>query len=587
MSSGGTVYLTQKLSRGSSSLEFNTLSFSSSGSKSTNHKNAVSFLSSIPANGAPLVWTKVIESNAANERRVKFEYELNVTSYITLSTHLYTSLPSGAIPGDSYNKTGGCSIYDPIKRTRCWYDSVENPTSGSGTWTGTNISSRSAYDTAIVTRYSDYYPLEAGTHYIHCEVETLCGSSRIDTMKIVAYTLTLDYQGKKPAGSTLPDSLVKRYGDRLTGLPSSVTYDGWIFGGWYTDTSYTTRYQSSDDYDWTSDKTLYAKWTPDTRTVTLQKDNGVSSVSGAGEYQYNTNAEIGATLKTGYNFVRWETSTSGFSNNTSNPYTFSVTDNVTYKAVSEAKKYTLKFDYNKPSNATNTMTGNSVTSKTVTYDSTIGDLPNPSLKGWTFNGWVLKGSTITKDTIWKYDEDNLTAVASWTPKKYTLKFDYNKPSNASSTMIGNSITSKEVTFDSAIGNLPNPSMTGWIFNGWVLKGATITKDTIWTYDEDSLVAVASWTAKTYTLNFDYNKPSNATSTMTGNSTTSKTVTYDSAIGNIPNPGMVGWKFDGWLLKNLVITKDTIWRYDEDNLTTKASWTPNEYGILYKKGVSGQ
>lgn len=155
-------------------------------------------------------------------------------------------------------------------------------------------------------------------------------------------------------------------------------------------------------------------------TVTLDKDSGIESVSGAGEYDANTNAEISAVAKTGYKFVKWDTSTVGFSDSTLNPYTFSVTNDVTYKALSEAKTYTLNFDYNKPSNASGNITGNSITSKTVTYDSKIGTLPNPGLTGWTFKGWTLKNVGIDKDTIWKYDENNLTSVAIWTPNNYNI-----------------------------------------------------------------------------------------------------------------------------------------------------------------------
>lgn len=157
-------------------------------------------------------------------------------------------------------------------------------------------------------------------------------------------------------------------------------------------------------------------------TVTLEKDSGVASVSGAGVYDADTNAEISATFNTGYEFDKWETSTTGFSNSTSNPYTFSVSADVTYKAISKAKKYTLKFDYNKPSVTSSVMSGNGTSSKTVTYDSNIGTLPSPALTGYIFNGWTLKGSGMTSDAIWKHDEDNLTAYAQWTPIKYRVGY---------------------------------------------------------------------------------------------------------------------------------------------------------------------
>ena len=110
---------------------------------------------------------------------------------------------------------------------------------------------------------------------------------------------------------------------------------------------------------------------------------------------------------------------------------------------------------------------------------------------------------------------------------------------------------------------------------WSIKAQSdnIAKPTrMWQADK-SITLYACWAANTWTVTFDYNKPSNAYYDVTNNNTKSKTVTYDSAYGSLPSPALNGWKFVGWFTEQTngtLITKDTIVRTN-NNHTLYAHW----------------
>lgn len=83
----------------------------------------------------------------------------------------------------------------------------------------------------------------------------------------------------------------------------------------------------------------------------------------------------------------------------------------------------------------------------------------------------------------------------------------------------------------------------------------------------------------YKLALDYNKPNNASAELKGNSTQSLQTTYNSAIGSMPIPSLIGWKFMGWYIDNVEITDSTIWKYNESKKAI-AKWEPVEYTVNF-------
>jgi len=106
--------------------------------------------------------------------------------------------------------------------------------------------------------------------------------------------------------------------------------------------------------------------------------------------------------------------------------------------------------------------------------------------GYTFTGW----NTSQDGTGTAYaDRQNITIFgnmklyAQWQANIYTLTFN-----PAGGTV---NPTSKEVVYDSPVGEIPTPVREGYTFNSWRISGAHITEDRIWTWTQN-MTATARW-----------------------------------------------------------------------------------------------
>ena len=184
------------------------------------------------------------------------------------------------------------------------------------------------------------------------------------------------------------------------------------------------------------------------------------------------------------------------------------------------------------------------TTKDVTYDAPIGELPAISAPEGKTGIWKIGEDEITADTVWKYTEDK-TATVTYVNVRYT-------------------VTAGEKTFDIAVGEtvgdkLPAvPERKG--YDGvWTLDNEVITSETVWK-KIGNVELTAEYTAKKYVLTIGE---------------TTLPVTYDKAVGELPEiPAQTG-KTGVWKIGDDVITADTVWNYTE-NKTATASYTPNTY-----------
>lgn len=86
----------------------------------------------------------------------------------------------------------------------------------------------------------------------------------------------------------------------------------------------------------------------------------------------------------------------------------------------------------------------------------------------------------------------------------------------------------------------------------------------------------------FSLNFNYNKPSNASHDITGNEIASKKVTYKEKYGDLPNPKLEGWKFKGWYTSatgGTQVSKETIYEATVDS-TVYAHWEQIKYTVRF-------
>ena len=194
--------------------------------------------------------------------------------------------------------------------------------------------------------------------------------------------------------------------------PSAPGKTGYAFDGWYEDED------CHDEFNFgtaiTGDITLYAKWTVNTYTVTVDNDNGTPPTK---TYPaYNTKVEVDIPEKAGYAFIGWIVDPSSVIPvlNTDGKYEFTMpARDVTLTANWSTNAYTVTFDGN----------GHDldVVKVSVAYNTPVEKPATPTTLGYTFGGWYTD-----KDCTTAFDFDtpitaDITLYAKWTKNAEPVK----------------------------------------------------------------------------------------------------------------------------------------------------------------------
>lgn len=338
-----------------------------------------------------------------------------------------------------------------------------------------------------------------------------------------------------------------------------------------------------------SNITVYAHWKANNYTLTLDANGGYLDGGALEDGKANTVATLSPTYdkttfndvaylnpqRTGYTFEGWYTA----KNNGTQIYDktgkctndgkywkdgkWHLTENATVYAHWEPKKYVISYKGNKPTQATHNVTGSTASTNHV-YDS-YGNLAENGFKlpGWKFVNWNTKADGSGKSykagerVINVTDGTDGVLYAQWTPDTYTIKFNKNKPSNATHEVTG-TMADQVVKYDTKTKlNKSEYKLHGWVFNGWNTKAdgtGTHYSDQGEIYnlnnfnDSNSVTLYAQWEATTYTITFNSNKPSKAVTQMTGTMEV-QTFTYDKWENLHENKyKLEGWTFNKWNLK---------------------------------------
>lgn len=215
------------------------------------------------------------------------------------------------------------------------------------------------------------------------------------------------------------------YADHVEILENKFLYDGdgWYeFGGWALAPDGDVKYNPGDYTDIYENIDLYAVWKPMTAQIRYNANGGTGNtytqtVTWNGSF---TTAADNTFTKEGYALIGWDISpaaeTPGYRCSVTMPVTdevFNPYDGFDLYAVWEKSEFKLTFDYNRPQEAENEITGNEISVKNVRFNNPVGELPVPALKGYAFTGWQDEnGKIYTEDTI--YDTEGDTVLyAQW------------------------------------------------------------------------------------------------------------------------------------------------------------------------------
>ena len=204
------------------------------------------------------------------------------------------------------------------------------------------------------------------------------------------------------------------------------------------------------------------------------------------------------------------------------------------------------------------------------FSNEVFDVPTlPKKNGYTFTGYYTAASGGTQripssgsilETSKLKVSSNVTWYAQWQIATYTLTFN---PGDGGTV----SPTSKSVTYNTAVGDLPTPTRQGFRFAGWFTSatgGKQVTNKTVFTWTANTTI-YAHWDGP-HTLTFDPN--GGEVSPMT------KSVFTGDAIGDIPTPTREHYHFDGWYTAGTggtLVTSSTTYSWTSD-AAIFAHWT---------------
>lgn len=317
-------------------------------------------------------------------------------------------------------------------------------------------------------------------------------------------------------------------------------------------------------------------------TVVITQDAVVAQTVKSGGFNAGTvsdaislTVEAPTAVRTGYTFVNWFTDWERQTPVTYTSGTYTMTTDGTLYTEWTKNTYIVLFEGNGSTGGSmdgqaflyddsQRLSANQFTKEhNVTYAAQGGEVtPENAASSCEFFGWAASesGDKVYDNQGWAR---NLTAENNGNVTLYALWGDTYAP-----------IT------------LPTPTRTGYGFNGWYTEaeGGTKAGDSGDSYTpESSLTLYANWTANDYTVTFD------------GEGVTadpaSRTVTYDSAYGTLPEPTKAGFNFAGWwtggngtgtqiTAANTVTTADNHTLYAKWTEKTVVSITQTEQSYTY-------
>lgn len=403
-------------------------------------------------------------------------------------------------------------------------------------------------------------------------------------------------------------------GTHASGYPTKHTYGtattlkdpskaGYTFDGWFTDAACTNKVTSLGATAYTANITLYAKWTANKYTVTLDPQEGTGGTESVTVHyeadDYSVNPVVAPT-RNGYTFGGYYVGASGSGFQvvdengiwlaSAHGYTdtngkWKRASNITLYAQWTANEYTINWNLNYDGSV-------DPTTNTYIYDGAELELPTPTRSGYDFLGWFTEsegGEKIENVGGSNKPLADVTYYAHWEENvvNHKVTFGVEAASEAfgklSAQANSTNITSgDELVHGTSITFTATPE-TGYEVEGWYTDAACTSGQhdagsaTYTTTVNDALNVYVKFVEKTWSVSF---------ATSTGGSivepaSTPQTVGQVTGITIIAESAM-GYSFAGWTSSNggsfndAKAEKTTF--YPTAATTVTANFTENLYAI---------
>ena len=316
-----------------------------------------------PVKGQPVTLSTSVSNWAYGMTIKSVTYKHNGTAISTkttgdLSSTSYTHTPTVAGTGKytvevvcTYGSAGDVTYTESINVTDSYTVTYGSHTNGSFTIAVPNVSASSSSKNAASGQRVDIsatgntgYEFSAWNVYNTSTPATKVSTNSSDattyfTMPAYAVTVDATFVGKyydvtlDPDNGSSTSAIYPQYASSMPstlkggGALSAPTYTGYTFGGYYDERAgagtqyYTNTMSSANNWNKASNTTLYAKWTPNTYTITLNSNGGTGSTESVeiayGQTPPNTDDlgnhyfSITNPTKPGYTFLGWFTAADG------------------------------------------------------------------------------------------------------------------------------------------------------------------------------------------------------------------------------------------------------------------------------------
>ncbi|MCH5165671.1 MAG: InlB B-repeat-containing protein [Clostridiales bacterium] len=393
------------------------------------------------------------------------------------------------------------------------------------------------------------------------------------------YTIELNNNAGDESVEGGVKSISVTFGETYSGLPTSLTREGYTFDGWYTGMNDGVKVSNGDRLVSEPVPTvLYAHWTKLMYTVTIKADGG--SFGGADTLEFTVEygkvfnmAAIVIPTQENKKFEKWVFEVGGSGDVGSS---FTVKGNTTIKAMWKDIEFTVTLDKNA---GEDTVVG--IPQLPLTVGATYSNLPTSlTREGYTFDGWYTgknDGVKVNNGDKVVSESATITLYAHWTKQVYTVTIDANGGTIAGATTLqfkaeyGETFTAHE----NLIPTQENKKFEKWVFevggSGDVVSSFTVKGNT---------TIKATWKDIEYTVTLDKNAGEDIVNGI-GESSLTVGATYSNLPTSLTRTGytFVGWytgESDGVEVNNgdKVVSEST-------TITLYARWTKNMYTITIK------
>ena len=331
------------------------------------------------------------------------------------------------------------------------------------------------------------------------------------------------------------------------------------FDGWYSDEGFTTKVTSIGS-DASGEKTLYAKFTPDSYDIEYKLDGGTNGANPA-QYTYGTGVtSFKDASKENYDFIGWYDD-AAYTNKVTSIGT-EETGKKTLYAKFIPKDYSISYELNGGTN-------NSANPSKYTYGTGVSSFEDAVKTYHSFNGWYSDADFNNKVTSIGTDASgDKKLYASFTPDSYKISYVLDGGTN-------DTANPTEYTYGVGVTSFKDASKANYDFGGWYSDSSFTTKVTaVSKTDNGDITLYAKFTPKKFEINYELDGGTN-------DAANPSEYTYGTGVSSFKDASKQNYKFDGWYSTGAYVEKVTSILADASgDKTLYAKFDPEVYKINY-------